>query len=75
MGPTFGSPFLSDERKFNLMFRSQIGPVDVLGEITSYVEKNQDLDGKEIRKGIEEIVSSSAVYLRPETAQACLFSF
>ena len=75
VSPTFGSPFLSDERKFNLMFRSQIGPVDVLGDITSYVEKNQDLDGRELRKGIEDIVNSSAVYLRPETAQAMFVQF
>jgi len=75
VSPTFGSPFLSDERKFNLMFRSQIGPVDVLGDITSYVEKNQHLDGKELRNGIEEIVNKSAVYLRPETAQAMFVQF
>ena len=75
VSPTFGSPFLSDERKFNLMFRSQIGPVDVLGDIISYVEKSPDLDGKELRKGIEDIVSSSAVYLRPETAQAMFVQF
>ena len=75
VSPTFGSPFLSDERKFNLMFRSQIGPVDVLGDITSYVEKNQDLDGRDLRKGIEDIVNSSAVYLRPETAQAMFVQF
>ncbi len=75
VSPTFGSPFLSDERKFNLMFRSQIGPVDVFGDIASYVEKNQDLDGRELRKGIEDIVNNSAVYLRPETAQAMFVQF
>jgi glycyl-tRNA synthetase len=75
VSPTFGSPFLSDERQFNLMFRSQIGPIDVLGDITSYVEKNKELDGKELRTGIEEIVKKSAVYLRPETAQAMFVQF
>ena len=75
VSPTFGSPFLSDERHFNLMFRSQIGPIDVLGDITAYVEKNKELDGKELRTGIEEIVKKSAVYLRPETAQAMFVQF
>ncbi len=75
VSPTFGSPFLSDERKFNLMFRSQIGPVDVLGEITSYIEKNNKLNGTELRKGIEDIIDKSAVYLRPETAQAMFVQF
>ena len=75
VSPTFGSPFLSDERQFNLMFRSQIGPVDVLGDISAFIDKNKTLDGKEIRDGIEEIVKKSAVYLRPETAQAMFVQF
>ena len=75
VSPTFGSPFLSDERQFNLMFRSQIGPVDVLGDISAFINENKDLDGKEIREGIEKIVKKSAVYLRPETAQAMFVQF
>ena len=75
VSPTFGSPFLSDERQFNLMFRSQIGPVDVLGDISAFINENKDMDGKEIREGIEKIVKKSAVYLRPETAQAMFVQF
>ncbi len=75
ISPTIGSPFLSDERQFNLMFRSQIGPVDVLGDISAFIDKNKNMDGTEIRKGIEEIVKKSAVYLRPETAQAMFVQF
>ena len=74
VSPTLGSPFLSDERQFNLMFRSQIGPVDVLGDISAFVD-NKDLDSKQLREGIEEIVKKSAVYLRPETAQAMFVQF
>ena len=75
VSPTFGSPFLSDERQFNLMFRSQIGPVDVLGDISTFISKNKNIDDKEIRVGIEKIVKKSAVYLRPETAQAMFVQF
>jgi len=75
VSPTFGSPFLSDERQFNLMFRSQIGPVDVLGDISAFIDKNKNMDGREIREGIEDIVKKSAVYLRPETAQAMFVQF
>ncbi len=75
VGPTFGSPFLSDERQFNLMFRSQIGPVDVLGQITKYVEENRKLNSDDLRKGIDNLVKESAVYLRPETAQAMFVQF
>ena len=75
VSPTFGSPFLSDERQFNLMFRSQIGPVDVLGEITRYIQKNKGISSDELRIGIENLVKKSAVYLRPETAQAMFVQF
>ncbi len=75
VSPTFGSPFLSDERQFNLMFRSQLGPVDSIGDLTSFIEKNPDLKGKELRKGIEKVIKNTAVYLRPETAQAMFVQF
>ena len=75
VSPTFGSPFLSDERQFNLMFRSQLGPIDSIGDLTSFIEKNPDLKGKELRKGIEKVIKNTAVYLRPETAQAMFVQF
>jgi glycyl-tRNA synthetase len=73
--PQCGSPDLSAERQFNLMFRSNIGPVDVLGRITEVVEKEKGLSGAELRTKIEEAVKESAVYLRPETAQAMFVQF
>ena len=75
VSPTFGCPFLSEERQFNLMFRSQIGPVDVLGEITTYLQKNKNISSDELRIGIDKLVKKSAVYLRPETAQAMFVQF
>ena len=75
VSPTFGSPFLSDERQFNLMFRSQIGPVDILGDISTFAERNRNIPRKDFHKGIEEIIKKSAVYLRPETAQAMFVQF
>ncbi len=45
VGPLFGSPFLSEERQFNLMFRTALGAVDpmqevatVLGELTAQAD-------------------------------------
>jgi glycyl-tRNA synthetase len=72
--PACGSSLLSDERQFNLMFRTSIGPVDPVNELI------KDLEGKswskeELRKKFEEAVSSSAIYLRPETAQAMFVQF
>jgi glycyl-tRNA synthetase len=37
VGPTFGCPFLTDEKQFNLMFRTSIGPVDQMGDIANAV--------------------------------------
>ena len=75
VGPTFGCPFLSEERQFNLMFRTQLGPVDVLNRISKFMEDNRDADSKAIREGVDSIVKESAVYLRPETAQAMFVQF
>ena len=75
VSPTFNSPFLSEEKQFNLMFRSQIGAVDALGDIANFVNDNKYLDKDEMKQGIEKIVKDSAVYLRPETAQAMFVQF
>jgi len=75
VGPTFGCPFLSEERQFNLMFRTQLGPVDVLNSISKFMEDNREADSKTIREGVDSIVKESAVYLRPETAQAMFVQF
>ena len=69
VSPLIGSPFLSDERQFNLMFRSTLGSVDPLDEMAKALA-GQTLDAQAIRKILDEKTKESAVYLRPETAQA-----
>jgi glycyl-tRNA synthetase len=72
--PVCGSPELSEERQFNLMFRTALGPVDPVGEfLKENYEKNLSLS--EFREKLEEAVKTSAVYLRPETAQAMFVQF
>ncbi len=75
--PVCGSPFLSDERQFNLMFKSSIGPVDPLGAVAAAIEAGTlgGLTGRELRSAIEEITKPTAVYLRPGTAQAMFVQF
>ena len=75
ISPTFNSPFLSDERQFNLMFRTQLGSLDVVENIAKYINESKNGSAKEIRLGIEDIIKKSAVYLRPETAQAMFVQF
>lgn len=72
--PVCGSPTLSAERKFNLMFRTNLGSIDPLDTLAD------DLAGKtlsrdEIRTKIEELTGSSRIYLRPETAQGIFVQF
>lgn len=72
--PVCGSPNMSDERQFNLMFRTSYGPVDPLAEFVKEIE-GQNLSAKELREKLEEKAKSTAVYLRPETAQAMFVQF
>ncbi len=75
--PNCGSPFLSEERQFNLMLRSFLGPVDPVGDVVAAVrqavEEGQDESAQRLRA--EEVLADSTVYLRPETAQAMFVQF
>ena len=72
--PVCQSPEMSDERQFNLMFRTSLGPVDPLGEFLKDSYGSQ-LPLAEFREKLEEAIRSTAVYLRPETAQAMFVQF
>jgi glycyl-tRNA synthetase len=75
--PNCGSPMLSDERQFNLMFRTSLGPVDPVGDMIGALQKAiaEGKDGRELRATVEASLADSAVYLRPETAQAMFVNF
>jgi glycyl-tRNA synthetase len=77
--PLCGSCQLSDERQFNLMFRTSMGPVDPLSDFVRDAfgadGKLKDLSREDFRSRLEEAVRSTAVYLRPETAQAMFVQF
>lgn len=75
--PNCGASELSDERQFNLMFRTSIGPVDPIETIVNEISsgKLSNLDKRGIREKVEELVKGSAIYLRPETAQAMFVQF
>ncbi|MCB9030275.1 MAG: glycine--tRNA ligase [Deltaproteobacteria bacterium] len=73
--PNCGSPDYSDERQFNLMFRTSLGPVDPIEKVVQTLHGKNNLTKKELREIIEENIAESAVYLRPETAQAMFVQF
>ncbi|MCK6472959.1 MAG: glycine--tRNA ligase [Planctomycetes bacterium] len=72
--PECGSPNHSDIRSFNLMFRTSIGSVDPIDAIVKRIE-GKGLSGKELKQAVVEAVEETAVYLRPETAQAMFVNF
>lgn len=75
--PVCNSPFLSDERQFNLMFRTSLGAIDPMGAVAAAIESGAfaGLSGAELRARLDGLTRESAVYLRPETAQAMFVQF
>ena len=65
---------MSDERQFNLMFRTSIGPVDPIDELINRIH-GKELSKTQLKEALDEAVRSSAIYLRPETAQAMFVQF
>ena len=71
---------LTDPRKFNLMFKTNVGPVDFEGELREQLEIFTQI-GAEFESwrtnvlGLLDELEKSRVYLRPETAQAMFVNF
>jgi glycyl-tRNA synthetase len=72
--PNCGSPNLSDIRRFNMMFRTSLGSIDPIESIAARVE-GKSLSGDQLRSVLAEAINETAVYLRPETAQAMFTNF
>eukprot|EP00123_Amoebidium_parasiticum_P001058 comp12051_c0_seq1/m.6757 comp12051_c0_seq1/g.6757 ORF comp12051_c0_seq1/g.6757 comp12051_c0_seq1/m.6757 type:complete len:552 (-) comp12051_c0_seq1:679-2334(-) len=73
--PESGSPFLNEERDFNLLFKTHHGDPDPIDDIVKVVLENSDKPKEEIRRLAGEATANRAVYLRPETAQGTFVQF
>ncbi|MGH7146102.1 MAG: glycine--tRNA ligase [Planctomycetota bacterium] len=75
--PVCGSPKLSDIRQFNTMFQTSLGPVSPVANIAAAVQKLGDKihDPVALNQAIDQAMKTTAVYLRPETAQAMFVNF
>ncbi|NVB36934.1 glycine--tRNA ligase [Pseudenhygromyxa sp. WMMC2535] len=75
--PNCGSPFMSAERDFNGMFRTNLGAVDPMAQVIAAVQEGTKRgdEAKAIRAAVEEVLAESSVYLRPETAQGMFVQF
>ena len=72
--PLCGSPNHSEIRRFNMMFRTSLGSIDPIETIAARLT-GKALSGDDLRNTIAEALNESAVYLRPETAQAMFVNF
>ena len=72
--PVCSSPKFSEERQFNGMFKTALGPLDPLDQFLRDIE-GQSLDFKSLKQKMTEAIDSTAVYLRPETAQSMFVQF
>lgn len=72
--PKCQCPLLSEERQFRGMFRSTLGPVDPLGDFVNKVY-GKELSKDDFIKELHTTMEQSAIYLRPETAQAMFVQF
>src|SRR5690606_7645938 len=73
--PNCQSPNLSDERLFNGMFKTTMGPVDPLAEAADELFENRSLSKDEIKALLLKASLQNVVYLRPETAQGMFVQF
>ncbi len=75
--PNCGAPFLSQERNFNGMFRSSLGPTDPMANVIQALKQGvaEGKNDDELRVLADQAMSKSAVYLRPETAQGMFVQF
>ncbi|KAI8359438.1 glycyl-tRNA synthetase, partial [Mortierella sp. GBAus27b] len=74
--PNSNSPFLTDPRPFNLMFKTYLDPIDPIDKvITTTVEAQKSLDLVATRQQVDKTLYPSLTYLRPETAQGVFINY
>ena len=74
--PACGASTLSDERQFNLMFRTHLGPVDPASALVARLgEEGIAGDQAAMHRAVQAVLREQAVYLRPETAQGMFVQF
>ncbi|KAI7904411.1 glycyl-tRNA synthetase [Cokeromyces recurvatus] len=73
--PNTNSPFLTDSRPFNLMFKTFLDPIDPIDRVIQTTLQQKESISSTIRATVDEVLKPSTVYLRPETAQGVFVNF
>ncbi|KAI8967797.1 glycyl-tRNA synthetase [Mycotypha africana] len=73
--PNTNSPFLTDSRPFNLMFKTFLDPIDPIERVIQTTLDNAEQSKATIRQTVDDQLKPSTVFLRPETAQGVFVNF
>ncbi|KAJ1971402.1 hypothetical protein H4R35_005280 [Dimargaris xerosporica] len=84
--PCSNSPFLTNPRSFNLMFKTFVDPIDPIDQIIEETIQYQNhqpsnhgghstMDARQVRHAVDTSLAGSTVYLRPETAQGVFMNY
>ncbi|KAF9568099.1 hypothetical protein EC968_003119 [Mortierella alpina] len=76
--PNSNSPFLTESRPFNLMFKTYLDPIDPIDKvITTTIHETQakSSDLATTRQQVDRTLYPSLTYLRPETAQGVFINY
>ncbi|KAI9485443.1 MAG: glycyl-tRNA synthetase [Benjaminiella poitrasii] len=74
--PNTNSPFLTDSRPFNLMFKTFLDPIDPIDRVIQTTQNQKEgTSSTKVRETVDEVLRPSTVYLRPETAQGVFVNF
>ncbi|KAF9208330.1 hypothetical protein BGZ49_009113 [Haplosporangium sp. Z 27] len=75
--PNSNSPFLTESRPFNLMFKTYLDPIDPIDKVisTTLDAQKSSSDLTTTRKLVDKTLYPSLTYLRPETAQGVFINY
>ncbi|KAI1300841.1 hypothetical protein EDD11_005931, partial [Mortierella claussenii] len=76
--PSTNSPFLTESRPFNLMFKTYLDPIDPIDKVITTTldsQKSSSSNMSTTRQRVDEALYSSLTYLRPETAQGVFINY
>ncbi|KAF9438048.1 hypothetical protein BGZ76_009997 [Entomortierella beljakovae] len=75
--PSTNSPFLTDPRPFNLMFKTYLDPIDPTDKVisTTLDAQKSSSDLTTTRQLVDKALYPSLTYLRPETAQGVFINY
>ncbi|KAF9948929.1 hypothetical protein BGZ70_002009, partial [Mortierella alpina] len=76
--PNSNSPFLTESRPFNLMFKTYLDPIDPIDKVittTIHETQTKSSDLATTRQQVDKTLYPSLTYLRPETAQGVFINY